>query len=605
MTSRALLRILLSLTLLAGLAYGQLTPSDDAYTDTATPATNLGAKPTAGVSSAAQTSFITFDLSPIPAGTTGASVAKATLKLYVNTVVTAGSFNIVFVNGSWSEKTITANLSPALGANIVGSVPLDKSQVNDYILVDITSALKAWLDGTQANDGIALVANSLLSATFDTKENTTNSHPPELDVVFSGGGTITGIKTAAGSGLIGGANSGVANLSLLRSCSNGQILAWNGSGWACKTVAGTGTVTSVGLSAPAADFTVSGSPVTTNGTLRLNWTVTPTSVNTANAIVKRDSTGSFSARQIALATSASGAAALNATASGANSDGGDFTGTLRGAFGLASTNIAGSAGGFFLGGLDGVRGIGSVNGGDFSGANAGVSAFASGALGVGVLGTGKTLSSVGQSRLWTAAAGIWADNPNYGLVATSDLNALVAYNNSTGATIFGQNDTTSASGYLLYATAPKVTSNGFPATCTINTHADLGCNGDLKADGGLRVGQDATQPSTANGFVKVMFYFDPFQPGGSQIVRCFNSRLTGAAASTPPCGIAVAQIGLGEYSFDFGFTLESRIIQVTPVFSGGFIETNIDGPPSGSKVLIVARYVGGDNTNARLYATVF
>ncbi|HKM47651.1 MAG TPA: hypothetical protein VJX69_08685 [Terriglobales bacterium] len=59
-----------------------------------------------------------------------------------------------------------------------------------------------------------------------------------------------------------------------------------------------GTVKSVGLSAPSSDFTVSGSPVTTSGTLGLNWNVAPTSAATANAIVKRDSNGSFSAGAI-------------------------------------------------------------------------------------------------------------------------------------------------------------------------------------------------------------------------------------------------------------------------------------------------------------------
>jgi len=47
----------------------------------------------------------------------------------------------------------------------------------------------------QANDGIALVANSTFAASFDSKENTTTSHSPEVDVVFaggSGGGAITG-----------------------------------------------------------------------------------------------------------------------------------------------------------------------------------------------------------------------------------------------------------------------------------------------------------------------------------------------------------------------------------------------------------------------------
>jgi hypothetical protein len=61
---------------------------------------------------------------------------------------------------------------------------------------------------------------------------------------------------------------------------------------------GSGTVKSVGLSAPTSDFTVSGSPITTSGTLVLNWKTAPTSTDTDNAIVKRDSTGSFNASTI-------------------------------------------------------------------------------------------------------------------------------------------------------------------------------------------------------------------------------------------------------------------------------------------------------------------
>ena len=56
-----------------------------------------------------------------------------------------------------------------------------------------------------------------------------------------------------------------------------------------------GTVTSVGLGAPASDFTVSGSPVTSAGTLNLLWNIIPTSSNTANAIIKRDAIGGFAA----------------------------------------------------------------------------------------------------------------------------------------------------------------------------------------------------------------------------------------------------------------------------------------------------------------------
>jgi len=93
--------------------------------------------------------------------------------------------------------------------------------------------------------------------------------------------------------------------------------------------AAAGTVTSVGLAAPSADYSVSGSPVTTSGTLTFNWKVPPTNLNTANAIVKRDASGGFSAGTIT-ATAVKG-------------------GTLSGN-GAAVTNVnAASLGGFAAG----------------------------------------------------------------------------------------------------------------------------------------------------------------------------------------------------------------------------------------------------------------
>jgi hypothetical protein len=116
----------------------------------------------------------------------------------------------------------------------------------------------------------------------------------------SGTGTITGVTTASGSGLTGGGTRGTLKLGLLTSCSSGQTLAWNGSAWACTTVSGggSGTVTSVALTAPTADFTVSGSPVTSNGTLGLNWNIAPNTASVPNSIVKRNGSGGFSAGNI-------------------------------------------------------------------------------------------------------------------------------------------------------------------------------------------------------------------------------------------------------------------------------------------------------------------
>lgn len=216
--------------------YGQITPSQDAYTNTASPTKNFGGSTLLNVQSASQTTYIQFDLSSVPATYTGANVSKAMLKLYVNSVTTAGSFNLDYVSGSWSESTITANLAPALGTTIVGGVNLTATNALDYILIDITPAVQAWLDGTP-NDGIALVANSPLNASFDSKENTTNSHAAELDIVFATDVTV-------GSGLIAGGTTGNVSLNLTNTCAANQVLEWNGSAWACAST-GTGTITGV------------------------------------------------------------------------------------------------------------------------------------------------------------------------------------------------------------------------------------------------------------------------------------------------------------------------------------------------------------------------
>jgi hypothetical protein len=253
-----ILVLLLSLFSWVG-AYGQITPSSDAFTNSSTPTTNYGANVLLDVSGATDISYIQFNLASIPSGST---VSHATLKLYVNAVSKAGSFNVDFVNGTWAESTITSNLSPALGSTIDSSVAVTAAQKNQYILVDVTSALQAWLSGTQPNDGIALVANGSFTASFDSKENTTTSHPPELDVVFAGGGTITGVLTGSGSGLTGGGTTGTLSLGLTTACANKQLLQWNGSGWACSNP-GTGTITGV---TAGTDLTGGG----TGGTVTLN-----------------------------------------------------------------------------------------------------------------------------------------------------------------------------------------------------------------------------------------------------------------------------------------------------------------------------------------------
>ena len=260
--------LLLSLSLFTWTAaHAQITPLGDAYTNTANPTTNFGAATTLAVNAAKETTYIQFNLASIPAT---ASVSQATLKLYVNSVPTAGSFNVDYASGAWSESTIDASNAPSPGAAIASNVNVTTADKNQYILVNVTSAVQAWLDGSETNNGLALVANSTFNATFDSKENATTSHPAELDVAYTGGnGTITGVTTASGSGLMGGGTSGTLDLSLTSGCAASQVLQWSGTAWACSS-AGTGSITGV-----TAGTALTGGGTSGNVTLNLNTAQVP------------------------------------------------------------------------------------------------------------------------------------------------------------------------------------------------------------------------------------------------------------------------------------------------------------------------------------------
>jgi hypothetical protein len=95
-------------------------------------------------------------------------------------------------------------------------------------------------------------------------------------ITSSGTITLTGVPTLAAN-LQGGAANRIVYQTNTDTTSfidaptvNGTYLQWTGSQFIWSGIVGTGTVTSVGLSLPA-DFVVSGSPVTSSGTLAAAW----------------------------------------------------------------------------------------------------------------------------------------------------------------------------------------------------------------------------------------------------------------------------------------------------------------------------------------------
>jgi hypothetical protein len=127
------------LVFLSSVAHAQITPLGDSFTNTADPSTNHGTGALLDVG-ATDIAYIQFNLASISAT---ASVSQATLKVYVNAVSTAGTFNVNYVNGAWAENKIDASNAPPLGAAIASDVSITAADTNQYILVNVTPAVEA------------------------------------------------------------------------------------------------------------------------------------------------------------------------------------------------------------------------------------------------------------------------------------------------------------------------------------------------------------------------------------------------------------------------------------------------------------------------------
>lgn len=128
--------------------------------------------------------FVRFDLGALP---TGVPVSKATLRIWINTLGTAGSFEVHLAQGAWAEASLNANNAPALGPTIA-TVSIAAGQSATFVTVDVTTQVSDWLSGATPNNGIALVPSNAnpINFQFDAKENTGTSHPAEIEVALAG-----------------------------------------------------------------------------------------------------------------------------------------------------------------------------------------------------------------------------------------------------------------------------------------------------------------------------------------------------------------------------------------------------------------------------------
>ena len=334
--------------------------------------------------------------------------------------------------------------------------------------------------------------------------------------LFPGAGTITGVTTAVGSGLTGGGTSGNLTLSLTNSCSANQVLQWDGTTWVCTTIAGTGTITGV----------TAGSGMTgggTSGNVTLNVDSTKVAfLNVANKFTKGvNVTTKFGSTPIIAQNPAE---VINATMTG------DFNGVAA-IEGMATST----------GGNDSTYG---VYGSSSSDSGIGVFGTTNGATGSGVFGQAALLGATGV----TGANGGQGGTGVYGFSTGSGTG--VHGNAPAGTGVSGQ----SSSNIGVVGT----TSTGLAGVYGYSPNS-VGVYGTSTSGVGFATDSHVQQARSGGGWVKAMMYVNGFTAPYT-IVRCFNSTLTGAAATTPPCGFNLQENAVGNFSNDFGFEIDDRFI---------------------------------------------
>src|SRR2546423_187106 len=133
--------------------------------------------------------FLKFSLATLPPGTAASDVAHARLRFWVNGNSTvAGAITLTPVTAPWDEYTLKDNSTGSLSFGSPTLSGLSITSMNNFVSIDVTEWVKAWIAGTLANEGIKVEASpsaTFLDLSFDSKESNQTSHEPRLEVSLS------------------------------------------------------------------------------------------------------------------------------------------------------------------------------------------------------------------------------------------------------------------------------------------------------------------------------------------------------------------------------------------------------------------------------------
>jgi hypothetical protein len=129
--------------------------------------------------------YVNFSLATLPRLIQATDIEKATLRIWVDKVITPGPVDLHVVNTPWDENLLTGATVP--GSGYVDTLNLTTADEGRYLTVDITNLLQDWIDLPSSDYGLAIIpGDGDVHVRFDSKENRQTSHPMEIEVAYIG-----------------------------------------------------------------------------------------------------------------------------------------------------------------------------------------------------------------------------------------------------------------------------------------------------------------------------------------------------------------------------------------------------------------------------------
>ncbi len=174
------LRSILALALLGASALAITLPvSEDSSTSgNAFVAKTAGRDTTLHVS-AARRGLIRFEAGAFADSIPAGEVGKAHLVLFISSVTAPGALTLHRVTQDWSEDAASV---PAFEAAPLATIPQTSVRAKQFVIVDVTAAVRAWLREPGTDFGFAIAASGGTRVLLGAKEGPAAGHPAQLQI---------------------------------------------------------------------------------------------------------------------------------------------------------------------------------------------------------------------------------------------------------------------------------------------------------------------------------------------------------------------------------------------------------------------------------------